>query len=126
MFFRRVWKSLFSRLILQLWHWRRYVSGQNIQYLLPINLGCYKWYQSQTSSGVSVKTLASKEGGLWDPLLAVSLGCYRWPSLIENNQTENRKLLWIRIILYHYPNDYPNEYLDRLKFYYKLKKPYYI
>ena len=40
------------------------ITGQSGQYLLAVGLDCNKWYQSQTSSGVLVRTLAPKEGGL--------------------------------------------------------------
>ena len=38
-------------------------NGPKGQYMLAVGLGCYKWYQSQTPSGVPVRTLGSKGGG---------------------------------------------------------------
>ena len=59
-FLIKVWKSLSSRYVLKLWGWRRYVTGQNRQYLLAVGLGYYKWYQSLTPDGVLVRTLTPR------------------------------------------------------------------
>ena len=63
----RVWKPFSNRRIFKPWGWRRYVMGQSGQYLLTVDLGCYKWYQGQTPSGMLARTLDPKWGGLWDP-----------------------------------------------------------
>ena len=56
-----MWKPLPCRRVLKSWGWQRYVTGQSGQYLVAVDLGCYKWYQSQ-----SARTLGSQGGGLWD------------------------------------------------------------
>ena len=35
-------------------------KAQRRQYLLVVGLSCYKWYQSQTPSGVPARTLAQR------------------------------------------------------------------
>ena len=59
-FFVRVWKLLPSRCILK----NLKGKAQRGQYLLAVDFGCYKWYQSQTLGDVLARRL-NLEGGGW-------------------------------------------------------------
>ena len=61
-FFIRVWKPLPSRHVLKTLSGSSKGEAQRGQYLLAVGLGRYKWYQSQTPSGVPARTLGLKEG----------------------------------------------------------------
>ena len=55
---------------------RRSPNGktQRGQYLLKVELGCYKWYQSQTSGDVPTRRLSSKGGWTRGGVPARTLG----------------------------------------------------
>ena len=61
-FFTRVWKPLPSKHILKTLRGSPKGKTQRGQYRLAVGLGCYKWYQSQTSGGVPARTLGPKGG----------------------------------------------------------------
>ena len=62
-FFIRTWKPLPSKCVLKTLRGSPEGKAQREQYLLAVGLGCYKWYQSQTSGDVPVKTLGPQ--GVW-------------------------------------------------------------
>ena len=66
-FLIRVWKPLPSRCVLKTLRGNTKGKTQRGQYLLAVSLGCYKWYQSQTTGGGKRGRWAPKGGGLWDP-----------------------------------------------------------
>ena len=67
-FFIRVWKPLPSRSVLKPWG-----KVQRGQYLVVVDLGCYKWYQSQTPGDVTTRRLSLEEGWPRDGMLARTL-----------------------------------------------------
>ena len=97
-FFIRVWKPLPNIYVLKTSRGSPREKVQTGQYLLAVNLGCYKWYQKQTPGnvptgrlspegewtwgGVPARTLSLKTGGLECPkLIGEGNECQRgrWP-----------------------------------------------
>ena len=64
-FFIRMWKPLPSRHVLKTLRGSPKGKAERGQYLLTVSLGCYKWYQSQTPSGVPARMLSPE--GRWIP-----------------------------------------------------------
>ena len=62
-FFIRVWKPLPSIRVLKTLRESSKRKSRGRQYLLAVDLGCYKWYQSQTPGDVLVRRLSLE--GRW-------------------------------------------------------------
>ena len=96
-FFIRVWKLLPNKRVSKILRGSSKGKAQRGQYLLVVDLGCYKWYKNQTPGDVLVEGWAPKEGGheavcQWGRWASKEDGLWDPTSVGEENKT-----LFIRV-----------------------------